>query len=68
MANFEMSMGNMYFGDFKGAVKHYTKKYGVKPVAIFCNKDEFLNVSLPRIVTSRWPKNHFVLTHIIKEK
>ena len=42
-----MSMGNMYVGDFKGAVKHYTKKYGVKPVAIFCNKDEFLNVDLP---------------------
>ena len=61
-------LGNLYCGNVKEAIRHYTKKYRKKPIAIYCNKDEFQNIELIRNTGLRWPRNNFVLSHRIEEK
>jgi hypothetical protein len=59
--------GNLYVGNLKESIAHYTKKYGTQPAFIYCNKDEFLETTLMRIV-DRLPRGNYILTHIVKEK
>ena len=55
-------MGRLYYGDLQEAREHYKKTYGVEPIVIYCNSDEFEDADLERIEMN-FPKNNFVLSH-----
>ena len=60
------NLGRMYVGNIEKAIADYTNKHG-KPVAIYCNDNEFTDVELTRIA-HRLPPGNFILTDYIDER